>query len=59
MLFISDFFIKIPQKRGEGTRQRTCTNDPWTWTTVRGLPVGVGLGWAEEDKGGKIGTTVI
>ena len=34
-------------------------NDPWTWTTVWELTVGVGVGWAEEGKGGKIGTTVI
>ena len=34
-------------------------NDLWTWTTVWGLTVEVGVGWAEEGKGGKIGTTVI
>ena len=46
-------------KEGEGTSQRTCMNDPWTWTIVWGLTAGVGLGWAEEGKSGKIGTTVI
>ena len=25
--------------------------DPGTWTTVWGLIVGAGVGWAEEDKG--------
>ena len=34
-------------------------NDPWTWTAEWGLTVGGGVGWAEEGKGGKIGTTVI
>ena len=31
----------------EGTRQRTCVNDPWTWTMVWGLTVEVGRwpGW--------------
>ena len=31
---------------GEGTSQTTCVNDPWTWTTVWGLTVGLegGLG---------------
>ena len=29
-------------KEGEGTSQRTCVHGPWTWTTVWGLPVGVG-----------------
>ena len=33
-------------------------NEPWTWTTGWGLSVGVGVGWAEESKGGEIGTTV-
>ena len=27
---------------GEGTSQRTCTNGPWTWTTVWELTVGAG-----------------
>ena len=27
-------------KEGEGTSQRTCMNDPWTWTMVWGLTVG-------------------
>ena len=30
-------------KEGEGIRQRTCMNDPRTWTTW-GLTVGVGCG---------------
>ena len=39
-------------------------NDPWTWTTVWGLTVGVrdergGVEWMEEGKGEKIGTTVM
>ena len=33
-------------------------NDPQTWTTVWGLTVGAEVGWAEEGKGGNIGTTV-
>ena len=44
---------------GEGTRLRTWMNDPQTWTTEWELTVGVGVGWAEEGKGRKIGTTVI
>ena len=31
-------------KEGEGSSQRTCMNDPWTWTTVWGLTVGLGGG---------------
>ena len=27
--------------------------DPWTWTTVWGLTVGAGVGWAEEGQMGK------
>ena len=34
-------------------------NDPWTLTMVWELTVGVGAGWVEGGKGGKIGTTVI
>ena len=41
------------------TCQRTCMNDPQTWTTVWGWSVGVGVGWAEEGKGGKTGITEI
>ena len=37
---------------GEGIRQRTCMNDPWTWTTV-GIDCGRGVRWEEEDKGEK------
>ena len=43
-------------KEGEGIRQRTCMNDPWTWTTVWGLTVGAGHEWAEEGKEGKTHT---
>ena len=32
--------------------------DPQTWTSMWELTVRVGLGWAEEGQGGKIGTTV-
>ena len=45
-------------ERGEGTSQETHVNDPWTWTMVWGLLWEQGMGWAEEGKGGKIGTTV-
>ena len=46
---------------GRGKDKRACTSDPWTWTSVRTDcgSVGEGLGWAEEGKGRKIGTTVI
>ena len=27
-------------EKGERTSQRTCMNDPWTWTMVWGLTVG-------------------
>ena len=43
----------------EGTSQRTCMNDTMAWTIVWGLTIGVGVGWVERSKGGKIGTTVI
>ena len=33
-------------------------NDPWTWTTVWELTMGVGDKMGREGKGGKIGTTV-
>ena len=39
---------------GEGTSQRTCMNDPQTWTTVWGLTRGAGVG-IEENKGVKLG----
>ena len=29
-------------KKQKGLRQRTCMNDPWTWTIVWGLTVGMG-----------------
>ena len=31
-------------KKGEGSSQGTCMDDPWTWTTGQGLTVGTG-GW--------------
>ena len=47
-------------KKGEESSQRTRMNDPWTWTTAWGWTVGDGgVGWMEEDKGVKIGTTLI
>ena len=33
--------------------QRTCMNDPWTWTTVWGLTVGVGAGLGGGGQRGK------
>ena len=39
-------------KEGEGTSQRTCMNDPWTWTTEWGLTVEWKVGWVKEGKGG-------
>ena len=45
------------QKEGEGISQRTCMNDPWTWTRVWGWTMGVGVGWTGESQGGKTGTT--
>ena len=42
-------------KEGERISLGPCLNDPWTWSTVCGLSVGVGAGWAEEDRGGKLG----
>ena len=44
-------------KEGEGTSQRTCMNDPWTWTMAWGWIMGAG---GEMDGGrqrGKIGTS--
>ena len=38
-------------ERWEGISQRTYMNNPWTWTMVRGLTVGVGGGWVEGGKG--------
>ena len=45
-------------KEGGGISQRTCTKDPWTWTTVWGLTMEVGGRWAEGGEGRKFGTTV-
>ena len=45
-------------KEGEGISQSTYIHDPWSWTTVLGLPEGLGgAGWRGSK--GKIGTTVI
>ena len=43
-------------EEGEGLRQRTCMNDPQTWTAVWELTVGV-RGWEEQRraKGEKLG----
>ena len=30
----------------------------WAWATEMGMTVGAGVGWEEEGKGRKIGTTV-
>ena len=40
-------------KEGEGISQRTCMNDPWTWTRVWGLTVGAGCGLSGEGQMGK------
>ena len=42
-------------KEREGISQRTCMNDPWTWTTVWSLTRDMGLGWAVGSKRGKLG----
>ena len=45
-------------KEGEGTSQRTCMNESWTWTTVWELTVGVADGWwdgCRRAKGGNLG----
>ena len=44
-----------PWKEGKGASQRTCMNDPRTWTIVWGWIVGVGVGWVEKGKGEKLG----
>ena len=47
-------------KEGEGTRQRTCMNDPETWTTVWELTMGVrGWGGYSRANGKKTETTVL
>ena len=46
-------------KEGEGISQRTCMNDPSTWTMVWGWTVGAGGGRGRGGQRGKIGTTVI
>ena len=43
---------------GGGISQRTCTNDPWTWTAVWGLIVGEGRGLGRGGQGGNMGTAV-
>ena len=40
-------------KKGEGTSQRTCMNDPQTWTTVWRLTVGMEYGLGREGQRGK------
>ena len=42
-------------KEGEGTSQRTCKNDPWPWTTVWWLTVGVAGGLGGGVQTGKNG----
>ena len=39
--------------RRDRTRQRTCMNDPRTWTTVWGLTVAVGIGMGRGGQRGK------
>ena len=46
-------------KEGEGTRQRTCMDDPRTRTTVWELTVGAGSGMGSGGERGEIGTTVM
>ena len=38
-------------KEGDGISQRTSMQDPWTWTMMWGLTVGVGGGLDEGAKG--------
>ena len=46
------------EKKGKNLFKE-CMNDPWKWTMVLGLTVGLG-GWAGWKRAkGKIGTTVI
>ena len=40
-------------KEGEGTRQRTCMNDPCTWTTEWVLTVGAGVKLGRGGQRGK------
>ena len=40
-------------ERGEEISQRTCMNDPWTWTTVWELTMGAGDGKGGGGKKGK------
>ena len=40
-------------EEGEGTRQRTCMNDLWTWATERGLTMGVGGGLGRGEQRGE------
>ena len=40
-------------EEGEGTRQRTCMNDPQTWTTVWEFTVGMGGGVGRRGQRGK------
>ena len=44
------------EREGEGIRERTCMNDPQTWTTVWELTVGVRRGHGQRRaKGEKLG----
>ena len=45
--------------RTEGTSQRKCVNDPWTWTMVWGQTVRAGVGLGGGGQRGKNETTVI
>ena len=40
-------------KEGEGTKQRTCVNDSWTWTMERELTVGRRCGLGRGGQKGK------
>ena len=46
-------------KEGKVTTQRTCMNDPWTWTTVWELTVGAGGGLGGGGQSKKNWETVI
>ena len=52
------YFLNCLIKEGYGL-DRTCTNDPWRWTTVWELTVGAGGGIGRGGQRGEIGTTVI
>ena len=58
MVFFFHWGLWDWMKEGEGTGQRAYMHDPWTWTTVGGLTVGVGMAGGGVN-GRKIGTSVI